>query len=157
MALNLGKRLIEFLQLTPDSAHTAREIAEWVFEQFPKECAEKKAASTASYLKTDADLVQQLVAEISGSRPRWQKQYAQLKTTEGRPRRYYWTEKDASEEVISAEMDGTVAELRFDLPITAALSVLKISESDLYPILAKYLQIEHRIVSARIDEKRSSN
>lgn len=82
MALNLGKRFIAFLQLHKDTSFTAREIGQWIFETFPEECAEKKAGS-AQYIKTDADLVQQLVAEISSSRPRWQKQYAQLKITEG--------------------------------------------------------------------------
>jgi len=158
MALNLGKRLIEFLQTNPDTSYTAREIAQWVFEQFPDECAEKKAASTGNYIKTDGDLVQQLVAEISGSRPRWQKQHPQLKTTEGRPRRYYWTDKDASEEVDSAEEVAMVS----NNPLLKTLSitpkpVLKLSEHDLYPRLATYLQIEHTVVSCRIDEKCSSN
>ena len=83
MALNLGKRLIDFLQANPETTYAGREIAERIFENFPAECAEKKAASTGGNIKTDADLTQQLVAEISSSRPRWQKQHPQLKTTEG--------------------------------------------------------------------------
>jgi len=155
MALNLGKRLVEFLQTNTDTSYTAREIAQWMFTQFPDECAEKKAASTADYIKTDADLVQQLVAEIGGSRPRWQKQHPQLKTTEGRPRRYYWTEKNASEEVDSAEqVDATASK-----PSAPGIAKpeIKLSEHDLYPRLVTYLQIEHEVVSCRIDEKRSSN
>lgn len=159
MALNLGKRLIDFLKANPDTSYTAREIAEWVFDQFPDECNEKKEASTADYLKTDKDLVQQLVAEISGSRPRWQKQCSQLKTTEGRPRRYYWTEKNASEEVALAEDTPEVV----NNPLPQAIGVIitkaatKLSEHDLYPMLATYLHTEHNVVSCRIDEKRSSN
>ncbi|TAN67210.1 MAG: HrgA protein [Methylobacter sp.] len=159
MALNLGKRLIERLQTNPDTSYTAREIALWVFENFPDECAEKKAASTGDYIKTDGDLVQQLVAEISGSRPRWQKQHPQLKTTEGRPRRYYWTEKNASEEVDSAE-DLHPALLNPAPPTLDTATPkpeTKLSEYDLYPRLAAYLKIEHTVVSCRIDEKRSSN
>jgi hypothetical protein len=34
---------------------------------------------------------------------------------------------------------------------------IKLSEHDLYPRLATYLQIEHTVVSCRINEKRSSN
>lgn len=60
MALNLQQRVIEHLQNKPDKQHTARELAQWVFQSFPIECAEKKAAS-ASYIQTDADLVQQRV------------------------------------------------------------------------------------------------
>lgn len=159
MALNLGKRLIDFLQANPDTSYTAREIAQWTFAQFPDECAEKKAASTADYIKTDADLVQQLVAEISGSRPRWQKQHPQLKTTEGRPRRYYWTEKNASEEVDSAEdLNAILSNPQTPMPWDLMPKPeIKLSEHDLYPRLSTYLQIEHTVVSCRIDEKRSSN
>lgn len=149
MALNLGKRLIEFLQSNQDKSYTARDIAQWVFESFPNECSEKKAASS-DYMKSDADLVQQLIAEISGSRPRWQKQHPQLKTTEGRPRRYYWTEKDAITEVESAESPVALTSASPSMPE-------KLSEHDLYPKLTEYLFTEHTVVSCRIDEKRSSN
>jgi hypothetical protein len=148
--LNLGKRLIDFLQANKETTFTAREIAQSIFEQFPAECAEKKAASTGQYIKTDADLVQQLVAEISGSRPRWQKQNLQLKTTEGRPRRYYWTDKDASAEVEAAEAPVAA-------PFVTSGAALKLSEHDLYPLLASYLVAEHTVYACRIDEKRSSN
>jgi hypothetical protein len=150
MALNLGQRLVDCLQLNKEHALTAREIAQWIFEQFPAECAQKKAASSAEYIKTDGDLVQQLVAEISGSRPRWQKKYSQLKTTESRPRRYYWTEKDESAEVEAAEMPAAPI-----LPGNPA--PVKLSEHDLYPKLATYLMAEHTVHACRIDEKRSSN
>lgn len=65
-------------------------MAQWIFENFPAECQEKKANST--FIKSDADLVQQIVAEISSQRPALQKRNPQVKTTEGRPRQYYWTE-----------------------------------------------------------------
>ena len=159
MALNLAKRVIEYLQATPDIAFTAREIGQWVFEQFPAECAAKKAGSSGGYINSDADLVQQLVAEISSRRVSMQKQYPQLKTTEGRPRRYYWTEKDASEEVATAEQIYCVAGNSLPSPLMVAESSasLKLSEHDLYPMLSTYLEAEHGVVSGRIDEKRSSN
>lgn len=150
MALNLGKRLIDFLQSNKDTTFTAREIAQWVFTQFPDECAEKKAASTGQYIKTDADLVQQLVAEISSKRPGMQKQQPQLKTTEGRPRRYYWTDKDASAEVEAAEAPE-------ELLLTNPAAPAKLSEHELYPKLAAYLMAEYKLYACRIDEKRSSN
>lgn len=84
MALNLRQRVIERLQSLPNTQQTARELAQWIFEQFPAECAAKKASS-ASYIQTDKDLVQQLVAEISSSRPLWQNKFPQLKTTEDAP------------------------------------------------------------------------
>jgi hypothetical protein len=158
MALNLGKRLIEFLQADPDTSYTAREIGQWVFEQFPDECAEKRAASTGGYINSDTDLLQQLVAEISSRRVGMQKQYPQLKTTEGRPRRYYWTEKNAGEEVATAEQVEVVG-TRFPSQVDIAMRTVppKLSEHDLYPILSAYLDAEHGVLSGRIDEKRSSN
>lgn len=149
MALNLRERVFEYLQSQPDAQPTARELALWMQQQFPLECAQKKAAS-ASYLQTDADLVQQLVAEIAGSRSRWQHKYPQLKTTEGRPRRYYWSALDAEAEVEAAE-GGCAAN-----PGQAIAA--KLSEHALYPLLATYLlSDEPRVHAMRINEKRSSN
>lgn len=148
MALNLRKRVLEFLQANSDTTFSAREVAQWIFDTYPTECAEKKAASSGSYLQNDADLVQQLAAEISASRPRWQDQHRQLKTTEGRPRRYYWTEKDEVAEVLAAE--APVASKSQEAPA-------RLSEHDLYPILAEYLYAEHMVYACRIDERKSSN
>ena len=150
MALNLRQRVVDCLKAYPDTSLTARDLAQWVFDQLPDECAEKKASSTGSYIQSDADLVQQLVAEIGGQRPRWQKMHSQLKTTEGRPRRYYWTELDADDEVAVAEGAPLKGPEN-----TANASIL---EHDLYPLLAEYLRGEELGVHAmRINEKRSSN
>lgn len=149
MALNLKQRVIEYLQSQPDTQHTARELAQWVFQQFPVECAEKKAAS-ASYIQTDADLVQQLVAEISGSRPRWQQNHPKLKTTEGRPRRYYWSELNAEAEVVAAEgLEQAPSQPSSVNPV--------LNEHGLYPLLKEFLGVEQGVNAMRIDEKRSSN
>jgi hypothetical protein len=158
MALNLGKRLVEYLQANAETTYTAREIGQWVFEQFPNECAEKKAMSKGGYIVNDAALVQQLTAEISSIRPGMQRRYPQLKTTEGRPRRYYWTEKDADEEVAIAEQ-GELAKAQSAprADVAAPSELPKLSEHDLYPMLSAYLDTEHGVVSSRIDEKRSSN
>lgn len=147
MALNLRNRVIERLQSLPGTQQTARELALWIFEQFPVECAEKKANS-ASYIQTDADLLQQLVAEIGGQRTHWQKKHPELKTTESRPRRYYWTEMAADAEVEAAEGGA--------LPISGGGKSL--NEHALYPLLAQFLSVEKLGVRAmRIDEKRSAN
>lgn len=159
MALNLSKRVVEYVQANPDYTFTAREIGQWLLEQFPEECAEKKAASAGGYIKSDNDLVQQLVAEIGARRATIQQQYPQFKTTEGRPRRYYWTEKDAGEEVAMAEQAFAVVDNFLPVQDGPAAPVVakKLSEHDLYPMLATYLNVEHGVVSGRIDEKRSSN
>lgn len=149
MALTMRERVIKRLQNQLDVHHTARELAQWIFEQFPIECAAKKASSTGD-IQTDADLIQQLVAEISSSRPRWQQKHSQLKTTEGRPRRYYWSQMNASAEVAAAE--GMI------IPIAQSLEPSMAREQALYPLLIQYLLTEEqRVYAMRINEKRSSN
>ena len=149
MALNLAKAVIGYLKDRPEQKFTARQIAEWVFASYPDECQEKRANSRGGYIKSDADLVQQLVAEISSQRPRMQTKHPGLKTTEGRPRRYYFSERSDSAEVAAAESEGTST--------TADTSILKIDEHALYPLLSQYLWEEFGVFSKRIDEKRSSN
>src|SRR5256885_806692 len=101
MALNLAKAVLGYLKERPDEKLTARQIAEWIFVTFPDECQAKKQSS--QFVSTDAELVQQLVAEISSQRPRLQKRHPELKTTEGRPRKYYYSEKSDVAEVAAAE------------------------------------------------------
>jgi uncharacterized protein len=147
MSLNLAKAVIGYLKDHPDEKLTARQIAEWIFITFPEECQAKKQSS--QYVSTDAELVQQLVAEISSQRPRLQKRHPELKTTEGRPRKYYYSEKSDVAEVAAAE--GVVA-----APVVDS-SDAKLGEHALYPLLSLYLWEEFGVYSKRIDEKRSSN
>lgn len=147
MELNLAKTVIGYLKAHPGEKFTARQIAEWIFATFPDECQAKKQSS--QYISTDAELLQQLVAEISSQRPRLQKRHPELKTTEGRPRKYYYSEKSDVAEVAAAE--GVVA-----VPI-ADSSDAKLGEHAMYPLLSLYLWKEFGVYSKRIDEKRSSN
>ena len=73
----------------------------------------------------------------------------EVKTTEGRPRTYYFTETTDSAEIDHAESHEPS-------PATKANgSVVK--EHDLYPILTEFLWSELELYSKRIDEKRSRN
>lgn len=147
MALNLAQTVLGYLKARPDEKLTARQIAEWIFATFPEECQAKKHSS--QYVSTDAELVQQLVAEISSQRPRLQKRHPELKTTEGRPRKYYYSEKSDVAEVAAAE--GVIS-----APTTDSSDV-KLGEHALYPLLSLYLWEEFGVYSKRVDEKRSSN
>lgn len=149
MALNLAKTVIGYLKEHPEKKFTARQIAEWLFSSYLDECQEKRANSRGDYIKSDADLVQQLVAEISSQRPRMQAKHPELKTTEGRPRKYYYSERSDSAEVAAVENEGTSS--------ATNASTLKIDEHALYPLLSQYLWEEFDVFSKRIDEKRSSN
>ncbi|HMW57814.1 HrgA protein [Accumulibacter sp.] len=147
MALNLGKAVVDFLTAHPEEKFSARQIAEWLVATFPDECNAKKASSQA--LETDADLLQQLVAEIGSQRPRLQKKHPELKTTEGRPRKYYYSVQSDSAEVAAAESTGgTVPQQANTAPL---------NELSLYPKLSAYLWDRWRVYSKRIDEKTSSN
>jgi uncharacterized protein len=92
MALNLKNAVTEYLKSNPEQKFTAREIAIAILKLYPEECQEKKERSKATVtpIVSDADLLQQLVAEIGSQRPLLQKKTPQIKTTEGRPRKYYY-------------------------------------------------------------------
>lgn len=149
MALNLAKAVLECLKARAEEKLTARQIAEWIFGTYPVECQEKKSNSLGDYIKTDSDLVQQLVAEIGSQRPRLQKRHPELKTTEGRPRKYYYSEKSDFAEVAAAE--GVITAPAADS------NDAKLGEHAMYPLLSLYLWKEFGVYSKRIDEKRSSN
>jgi hypothetical protein len=147
MVLNLGKTVVDCLKAHPQEKFTARKIAEWIFSTFPAECQKKKDSSQV--LSTDVDLIQQIVAEIGSQRPRLQKKYLALKTTEGRPRKYYYSEKSDSAEVALVE--------NVELTQTKDANTSRFGEHQLYPLLSIYLWEEFRICSKRINEKQSSN
>ena len=147
MSLNLAKTVVGFLVERPEQQFTARQMAQSILEHFPAECQEKKANSAV--IKDDSGLVQQIVAEIGSQRPTLQKRNPQIKITEGRPRKYYWTDKTDQAEVTEAEEAG------LDEQTNSSRASLK--ESDLYPVLSEYLRSELAVYSKRIDEKRSSN
>ena len=144
MTLKLTKTVTEFLQARPDQPFTARQMAEWIFEKKPEECATKKAKS--QYVTNDKELVTQIAAEIGSQYPILKKHVPQIKNTQGKPRKYYYTDKTDEDEIIEAESSSPADD-----------SQTKLTEHDLYPILASYLWSQHHLYSKRIDEKKSSN
>ena len=146
MPLHLADKVVEYLSQNPDQKLTARDIANWVFEKYPTECQEKK--ENAKNIDSDIALIQQIAGEIGAARHRIKGKESKIKTTEGRPKKYYYTEASEEEEIKRAE----------DISATATTSdSTKIKEHDLYPILIRFLQSELEVYSKRIDEKRSSN
>ncbi|MBK7897887.1 MAG: HrgA protein [Azonexus sp.] len=141
--LNLRQTLVDFLKARPNERFTARQIALWIFENLREACEEKRRNSQQD-LREDAAFLWQLVAEIGANRPEIQKRWPQVRTTEGRPRQYYWTAVTEAAEVAEAEK-------------TAATPRGKLSEHELYPLLCRYLHSEWQLFPKRIDEKRSSN
>ena len=151
MALNLTETVVEFLQRNPGQKFTAREIANWVFETHTDECRQKQERSTATVIPLDneTELLRQIAAEIGSQRPRLQKRHRGVKTTEGRPRKYYFTESTDSAEIDHTESQESSAATKVDGAV--------IKEHDLYPILSEFLWSELEIYSKRIDERHSRN
>ncbi|MCX5921414.1 MAG: HrgA protein [Candidatus Melainabacteria bacterium] len=144
---NLQQYILTCLKSKPNQKLTARQLAEWIFQTYRQECEEKRQRSKATVIPLDTDeaLITQLVSEV-GSRSALEK--LGIKTTEERPRKYYFTTQTDEEEVQQAESVNTVTKTKKDYSL---------SEHDLYPLLTQYLQNEFGIYSKRIDEKRSKN
>ena len=147
--LKLNNVVVECLKAHVDKRLTARDLANWIWEHYPKECAEKLDRSRA--LKTEADLLQQLVAEISANRPTIERRFPQVRTTEDRPRLYYWSEASEEAEVRETEQVGGID----NTPVRVVETPQR--ELDLYPKLRQFLTAEFGLHSKRIDEKRSAN
>lgn len=163
--LNLKNRVVELLSANPEKRFKARDMAIWVVDNYPEAAAAKMEKS--GFIESQAQLLNQIVAEIGANRPQWETQYHQLRTTDGvRPRLYYWTEKSAEQEVQEAE-SGTETLVEFASPADdpaesgAVVKDEKIvhrrREHDLYPLLIEFLKSEYGIAGYRIDDKTSSN
>lgn len=148
MKLNLRQTVIDFLKSRPGEPYTARQIALWMFENLREACEEKRRTSQQN-LSDDGALIQQLVAEIGVNRLGIQKKEPRIRTTEGRPRSFYFVADGASDEILRPAQDAPT-------PVNPK-SKTNISEHDLYPLLCRYLHAEFGLYPKRIDEKRASN
>ena len=148
--LRLNNSVVACLQALPGRRLTAREVALWIRDRYPEECRKKLERSRS--LKTEADLVQQLVAEIGANRPAIERKHAKFRTTEDRPRLYYWTEATEEAEIAATEESELASG-----PVTIRLIENSPREVELYPKLSEYLLAEFGLHSQRIDEKRSAN
>ena len=145
MSLELWKKTVDFLKERAEVKFTARDIASWVYENYKEECDKKRERSQARKypLDTHEKFMQQLVAEIGSIRAILERKH-NIRTTEERPRRYYYTEKEEIIEIQEAESSSDQQNV--------------FSEHDLYPILTTYLSnSELEIYSKRIDERKSKN
>ncbi len=156
MPFILRDAVVQFLRQNPEQKFTARDIAGWIFATYPDDCRRKQKRSTATVIRLDNDaaLIQQLVAEISAARPHLEKRHPKIKTTQERPRKYYFTQSTDQAEIDYVENSKEAPAAKVNDPITGGP---KIKEHDLYPILSTYLWSELKIYSKRIDEKRSGN
>lgn len=146
-SLNLISRVIDFLRERQGEQFTAREIAKALMERFPDLFQIKKEKSAR--LQTDGALLQQVAAEIGARRSYIQKKCPQIDTSEGRPRKYFYTFTNKTFERALKPSLSTLVE-------TSESSRIYL-EHELYPKLSSYLKSEYQTWSKRIDEKRASN
>ena len=144
MSFNLMNKVFDFLKENPEQKFTAQDISDWIVKTYPDDCRQKQERSKTIHNTTA--LRNQIVREIYSQRPRLQKRHAEIKTTEGSPRKYYFTEATDHAEIERAENKGTTK--TNSNPVT---------EHKLYPILSEFLWSELGIYSKRIDEKHSRN
>lgn len=144
----------ELLRANPGKQYSAREIATWIVESYPEESEDKRLRSTARAIPLDSSdaLVQQIVAEIGSQRPALQKKHAWIKTTEGRPRRYYCSQKSDELEVEEANEPLPMTD-----PAVSPDESRSANEQSLYPLLASYVLSELNVFSRRIDERKARN
>ena len=156
MSLSITKRVPEMLENHPDKRFTAREIAEWIFENYPHECEEKRMKSTAraAPLTSDAALLQQIVAEIGAQRNSIERRNPSIRTTEERPRKYYYSVQTLEAEAVA---ESAVIPLGIPPNTHPIGTPTNVGEHVLYPLLAEFLRAELDVFSKRIDEKRAKN
>lgn len=151
MSLNLINTVTDFLKSNPEQKFTARELANWIYKTYPEECRAKREKSTATAIPLDSDdaLIQQIVAEIGSQRPRLLKRHPDIKTTDGRPRKYYFSTLTDEAEVVTSDAQGNIG--------SQMENSNEYSEHDLYPMVSEFLWRELKVFTKRIDEKRSKN
>lgn len=125
---------------------TANELSRIMVEENPDWAEKKRQKSKNDTIKFGGfeELRAQVQSEIGSHRGKIE-EHVNLRMTEDRPRKYYYTELTESEEVEAVEEeDKNEATVAF-------------SEHDLYPILANYLLDEFGVYARRVDEKKSKN
>ena len=154
MKFDLAGFVAEFLKSNAEERFTAREIAEWILSAHPDAVEAKRKASRAKKVPLDSDraMIQQIVAEIGSRRPALEER-SNIRTTEGRPRRYFFSNLSAEEEAEEVIVPTTVSH---DQEPSRGFKAT-ITEHDLYPIFIRYAADELKLLSKRIDERKSSN
>lgn len=148
--MSKGKTLVDLIAAALKSREgkrlTGKALSEVIVEENEAWVATKRARSKNAVIRNggNAEMAFQVQSEI-GSNKFAIENHTNLRMTEDRPRRYYYTSLSEEEEVEAAEADSKVA------------SAVNFSESDMYPKLSNYFLTEHGIYSKRIDKKRSKN
>lgn len=145
----LIKAIVACLKSANGTQLTAREIGSWIVQNYPSEAQSKLERSSG--LHSDADLLQQVVREIGARRPDLQKKHPEIRNSEDKPRKYWWSKIPVTlNNIVQLGISGTIDEELKDTKVG-------LSEADTYPLLVEYLGIELGLYSKRVDDKKSSN
>ncbi len=147
----MPKAVYESLKKRPEMKMIAAEIAELVIMEHPEECMRKIEGkiNQATEQEVNEMMLKQITAEIGALRHNLQTRYQNIRITEGKPRKYYYSESSEIDEIEEVESTKQKKNKRSD-----GESIL---EEDLYPILSEFALAEFGVYSKRIDEKKSSN
>lgn len=134
MAFNLNNIVSTFLKDNSPEAFTTREIAQWIWKNYPDECTDKIKRTK---LQNSEELIIQLSAEIGSHYEQIAKR--NIGRTSDRPRKYYYENPEKNIE----EEECKTTKRKNNQP-----------EHALYPLLAQYCKTLG-INTLRIDEKTS--
>ncbi|WP_412471782.1 HrgA protein [Halobacteriovorax sp. RT-1-4] len=141
MTIRLNDKVIEILKDNHPEKLTARELAEVVAKIYNDEL--KGKVNKSKNISNHQELINQLTREIGSRTPLIKKKNENVKTTEGRPRKYFYSELSENQELAALDKEKS----KKSIPL----------EKDLYPLLSEYLHLQHNTSSKRINEKRSKN
>ena len=139
-------KIIEHLRANADKKLTAREITEALRTKYPEEFERKKKESRTQ--RTDESIFSEIASRVNFERNNCANEHKQFKIIEGRPRRYYWTEKE--------EEDTDETGERGTQPVIPSPLYSK-AEQELYDPLRRYLASEWNVLSMCVEAGTSSN
>lgn len=130
--MTLKEMIFKCLKDNANTKFTARQIAEYIVKNFPDETERKKNNSKNKNL----DIIDQYSCEIPIQRDDLLKNYPNIKSTDERPKKFYYTDLSEKEEI--KELEETKKEI------------------DLYPVFIELLK-NKALFGKRIDEKTGTN
>ncbi|WP_444937222.1 COG2958 family protein [Microbulbifer sp. JMSA004] len=146
--MTLRECIFVILREHREQKFTATQIAQKLLDTYPDMCKDKLARS--STINSEEELLTRLTNQVYSRHRKIRAEHPQIKTLETRPRKFYYSEASATEEIAHAESAPASATKTFP-------ARRKSKEFQLYPLLSEYLYAELNLYSKRIDEKRSSN
>lgn len=143
----LSSMVISVLKENQETQFTARALAVEICKCYTTYAKNKFESSDK--LTNENDLIAQIAAEIGSQKPALMKKTQHIRTSAGKPRKYYWNKNISDDE-----------QLKIGTPYNDKADFQKKhiginSEYDLYPLLSNYAASTLGVYTRRIDEKKS--